>query len=207
MQYSKNSNKFLNTASAVSYYINYVLGTSVYDPTKYYAPSEYSGGILMDSIFSPSEKQVLDIVSKAISEHEKSKEALVNRLSSSLITETFVQELIRRIKESGKKDSDIYRAARIDRRLFSKIISNENYHPSRDTAIALALALRLDFVQTLDMIGKAGYTISRGCVRDLFIEYFICSKTYDLDLINAVLFEFDQAVIGKYNGERDSDEE
>lgn len=105
MQYSKNSNKFLNTASAVSYYINYVLGTSVYDPTKYYAPSEYSGGILFDSTFSPSEIKVLNIVSKAISEHEKSKEILVNRLTSSLITETFVQEAY--TADKGKRNEGL----------------------------------------------------------------------------------------------------
>lgn len=57
MQYSKNSNKFLNTASAVSYYINYVLGTSVYDPTKYYAPSEYSGRRLCFYAFFSNEIQ------------------------------------------------------------------------------------------------------------------------------------------------------
>ena len=37
---------------------------------------------------------------------------------------TFTEELIRLIGESGKKDSQIYRAADLDRRLFSKIMSD-----------------------------------------------------------------------------------
>ena len=47
-------------------------------------------------------------------------------------------------------DADVYNKVHIDRRLFSKIRSDVNYHPSKDTVILLGLSLNLSLDEMLD---------------------------------------------------------
>ena len=53
----------------------------------------------------------------------------------------FQKLLFKFIDDKNLKDSDVYNKVNIDRRLFSKIRSNINYHPSKDTVILLCIAL------------------------------------------------------------------
>ena len=60
------------------------------------------------------------------------------------ITKYYFKDLLfKYIDERNLKDSDVYNKVHIDRRLFSKIRSDNNYHPSKDTIILLALSLEL----------------------------------------------------------------
>ena len=93
----------------------------------------------------------------------------------------FSETLLTRIDRSGKKDSEIYKRANVDRKLFSKIRSNPDYRPSKPTALAFAIALELDLNETRDLIARAGYALSRS------------SKFYE---INEALFAFDQSLLG-----------
>ena len=121
---------------------------------------------------------------------------LVNKLDNYLDL-TFVDILIRYINEKGWRDSRVYKAAQMDRRLFSKIMSDRNYKPSKDTALALVIALELSLKQASDLLSRAGYTLSHSNKRDVIIEYFIREGIYDLSDINEVLYRLDQKIIGR----------
>ena len=112
----------------------------------------------------------------------------------------FSETLLKLIDETGEKDSDIYKRANIDRKLFSKIRNNPQYKPSKSTALAFAIALELDLEQTRDFIGRAGYALSRSSTFDIIVEYYITHGRYDIYEINMVLFEFDQNLLGAYSG-------
>lgn len=116
-----------------------------------------------------------------------------------LLSETdagFSETLLKLIDRSGKKDSEIYKKANVDRKLFSKIRNNPDYRPSKVTAIAFALALELDLEETQSFIGRAGYTLSHSSKFDIIVEFFILNKNYNVFEIDAVLFHYDQPLIG-----------
>ena len=109
---------------------------------------------------------------------------------------SFSETLLKLIDKTGKKDSEIYKKANVDRKLFSKIRNNPNYKPTKPTALAFAIALELDLEETKDFIGRAGYTLTHSSKFDIIVEYFIVTKNYNVFELDAILFKYDQPLIG-----------
>ena len=143
--------------------------------------------------------------------NEKSVDAFMKKLSESptfseleqlenSIDRSFVDRMLEHIDRRQMKDSAVYKAAQVDRRLFSKIVSDRAYRPAKDTCIAFALALQLSLDDASDLLSRAGYTLSHSSKRDVVIEYFIREQVYNLNDINDVLYRLGQKVLGReYN--------
>lgn len=100
---------------------------------------------------------------------------------------TFSEFLLDLLKERDGKDSEVYKRAEISKQLFSKIMSNKDYKPTKDTAIQLAIGLKLDLNQTQKLLKKAGYALTRSSKADLVVEYCIKNKIYSVTFINEAL--------------------
>ena len=87
-------------------------------------------------------------------------------------------------------DSDVYKRAGIDRRHFSKIRSNPDYRPGKNTVIALGIALELSRDETDQLLSSAGYSLSENDTFDLVIQFFIAKKIYKIHDINQALDYF-----------------
>lgn len=111
--------------------------------------------------------------------------------------QTFVDCLRYHIYRQGLIGPQVYRAAQIDKRLYSKIISNTHYNPSRETAIALAFATRLNLDDAKTLLSRAGYTLSETNRRDLILTYFFQNNSRNLIEINGVLDALGEAPIGR----------
>ena len=110
---------------------------------------------------------------------------------------TFTEILLEYIDGTDTDNARTYKAAGIDRRLFSKIQNDRDYQPSKDTCVAFAYALRLNDMQANDLLARAGYTLSHSNKRDLILEYFFRMGVFDLDVVNGVLERLGEKTLGK----------
>ena len=111
--------------------------------------------------------------------------------------DTFQSKLLKWIDERGLKDSDVYNKVNIDRRLFSKIRSNKDYHPSKETIILLGLSLELSEKEIEELLESASYSLPMNNEYDLIIRFCFKKKIYDLFQINEFLEDYNCKTLTK----------
>lgn len=157
--------------------------------TDSYAERAGEGTIL--SNYRSRDFEVLEHPRSILQESSVELEVFVNNLDSS-----FSQMLLKLIDNKGLTDPDVYKKANIDRRHFSKIRNNPSYKPSKNTALALCVALELNLDQTSDLLKRAGLALSPSNRFDMIVQYFIQNGNYDIFELNSILFYFEESTLG-----------
>lgn len=113
-------------------------------------------------------------------------------------TKSFSSTLLDFIDNKKISDVDCYKRANIDRKLFSKIRSNNDYKPSKNTVLAFAISLKLNFYETQSLLKSAGFSLSHSFLTDIIVEYFIEKKNFDINLVNIALEEYNEKPLGSF---------
>lgn len=132
----------------------------------------------------------------------RDRDAIIRRIGEimSLLREeknpTFSKLLFRMIKNKGVSETKCYKRSNLDRCLFSKIRSDKNYHPQKNTVLALIIGLKLDMDEANELMKVAGYSFSKFLKMDVIMEYMIKEKIYDILTVNEILYLFDCPLLG-----------
>ena len=98
-------------------------------------------------------------------------------------SDTFTTKLLDLINEKGLKNKDVYTNAFIDRKLFSKIKNDADYHPTKYVALMLCIGAHLTIDEAKDLLNSAGYSLSKSNYTDIIFEFFIEKKNYSMEQI------------------------
>lgn len=96
------------------------------------------------------------------------------------MADTFPQYLLYLISQKGMGNSEVYKRAIVDKKVFSKIKNNPNYHPQKLTALCLCIGAKLNLDESKDLLARAGYALSPCDKTDIIFSYFIENGIYDM---------------------------
>ena len=113
-------------------------------------------------------------------------------------TDGFRERLFQLIDERGLKDPQVYKRAYLDKKLFSKIRSKKGYKPSKNTVLALGIALHLDLAGMEDLLRQAGFALAPGDMTDCIVRYYLERREYDLAVVNFALEEYHCPPLGSF---------
>lgn len=119
---------------------------------------------------------------------EEKENAIQERIKH--MTDTFAEYLLYLIKQKDMNNVDVYKRAIVDKRQFSKIKTNPEYHPDKSTALRLCVGARLSLDETKDLLARAGYALSPCDKTDIIFSYFIERQIYDITEIVVTLEEY-----------------
>lgn len=108
-------------------------------------------------------------------EHESRLEARMKHLS-----DTFSEYLLYLIHEKNMENAEVWKRAIVDKKIFSKIKNNVNYHPNKLTALCLCVGAKLNLDESKDLLARAGYALSPCDKTDIIFSYFIENGIYDM---------------------------
>ena len=105
------------------------------------------------------------------------------------LEKSFSDTLFELIEEHHADEVDVYKKANLDKRLFSKIRNNPDYHPTKATVLSLCIALKLGIEETEILLNTIGASLSMSDMSDVIVKAFILNEIYDLEELNLVLLE------------------
>ena len=107
--------------------------------------------------------------------HERRLEERMSHLS-----DTFSQYLMYLIRDKNMGNAEVYKRAVVDKKIFSKIKNNVDYHPQKLTALCLCVGAKLSLDESKDLLARAGYALSPCDKTDIIFSYFIENEIYDM---------------------------
>ena len=109
---------------------------------------------------------------------ERHESKLLERMKH--MSDTYSEYLMYLIRERNMENAEVWKRAIVDKKVFSKIKNNANYHPNKLTALCLCVGAKLNLDESKDLLARAGYALSPCDKTDIIFSYFIENEIYDM---------------------------
>lgn len=101
---------------------------------------------------------------------------------------SFAAMLVKYVNERFGGDAPkVYSAAKVSRKTYSAIVGNELRPVSKQTAIQLALALKLTRAEADSLLKAAGFAFSPAILEDIIVCACISANVFDIDDVSSLL--------------------
>ncbi len=94
-------------------------------------------------------------------------------------------------KKQFLTDADFYNHINMSRQTFAKIRNTDMI--SRNHALLMAVGLKLNYVEAVEFLSKAGYSFRETVTREVIISYVMKNMEYDLFRMEEILMDFGEA--------------
>ena len=111
-------------------------------------------------------------------------------LSENYVDCKFSEVLLRIIDKHHLDDIEAYKRSAVDRKLFSKIKQDRNYHPSKRLVAQFVIGMRLSEKEAKILMKSAGYTLTHSDLFDCIILFFIKNNIYDINYVDEALYRY-----------------
>lgn len=108
----------------------------------------------------------------------------------------FAEMLLGLVEKKGMSFVDCYKKANLTKSIAYHIRNDKDYHPSKSTILSFAIALKLTFEETEQLLKTMGYSMSPSLTSDRIIEFYIRIGNYNVFEINEALYQYDQVPLG-----------
>ena len=96
------------------------------------------------------------------------------------MSDTYSEYLMYLIKERHMENAEVWKRAIVDKKVFSKIKDNANYHPNKLTTLCLCVGAKLNLDESKELLARAGYALSPCDKTDIIFSHFIENEIYDM---------------------------
>ena len=151
------------------------------------APEAQSGEALGQEPFESAARDALEQETfESAAREELDEDAAILEMERKLtermkhMSDTFPEYLFYLIDKKGMENAEVYKRAIVDKKVFSKIKNNPNYHPQKLTALCLCIGAKLNLDESRDLLARAGYALSPCDKTDIIFSYFIENGIYDM---------------------------
>jgi hypothetical protein len=105
---------------------------------------------------------------------------------------TFSELLFKFIDDRQLNEVELYQHVGVSKSVFSKIRTDDDYQPDKDTVFKFAIGLQLNLEEGIEFLASAGFNFKVSSHRDLVIRHCLSLRKYGLMMVDNSLIQFNE---------------
>jgi hypothetical protein len=105
---------------------------------------------------------------------------------------SFSELLFKYIDAGQFKEVELYQHVGVSKSVFSKIRTDDDYQPDKDTVFKFAIGLQLNLEDGIEFLASAGFNFKVSSHRDLVIRHCLSLRKYGLMMVDDLLIQFNE---------------